>query len=97
MRLSVLTTLGVTAFLGIMTADAPDANAAAGRATRGARGAVVVSPGRTGTAIVRLPHHEIVVSRTRGARGEAVVTHRARVKMKGVRALAAWSGSLALK
>ena len=49
MRLSVLAALGFTAFLGIMTIDAPDANAIArGTAVVSRpRGAVVVSRRRT--------------------------------------------------
>ena len=57
MRLSVLAALGFTAFLGIMTIDAPDANAIA-------RGTAVVS-GPRGTAVVSRPRGAVVVSRRR--------------------------------
>jgi hypothetical protein len=81
MRLSVLAALGVTAFLGIMAIDPPDANALSRRTTvvssprgtaivsrtRGARGAVTVR-GRRGT---------MIASRRLGARG-AIITSRPR-------------------
>jgi hypothetical protein len=77
MRLSVLAALGFAAFLGIMTIDAPDANAIA-RGTvvvSGPRGTAVVSRSRrTRTAtIMRRGRGTTVVS---GARGTAVVTRR---------------------
>jgi hypothetical protein len=70
MRLSVFAALGITAFLGIMTTDAPDANAAARRTTviNGPRGTAVVR-GARGTAIVSRPRGAAIV---RGARGAVV-------------------------
>jgi hypothetical protein len=70
MRLSVFAALGITAFLGIMTTDAPDANAAARRTTviSGPRGTAVVR-GARGTAIVSRPRGAAIV---RGARGAVV-------------------------
>jgi len=67
MRLSVFAALGITAFLGIMTTDVPDANAAARRTTviSGPRGTAVVSRSR-GTAVVR------GAAIVRGARGAVV-------------------------
>src|SRR5229473_3363869 len=88
MRLSVLAALGVTAFLGIATIDAPNANAAVrdtsivsgprGTAVvnrlRGARGAVIMSsPRRT---IVRGRRGTTIVSRTPAARGAVIVKGR---------------------
>jgi len=77
MRLSALAALGFTAFLGIMTIDAPDANAI-GRGTAvvsGPRGTAVVTRSRgTRTAtIMRRGRGTTVVS---SARGTAVVSLR---------------------
>jgi hypothetical protein len=75
MRLSVLAALGITAFLGIMTIGAPDANAIARSTTvvSGPRGTAAVSRSRgmRGAAIVRRGRGAAVVS---GARGAAVVS-----------------------
>ena len=57
MRLSILAALGFTAFLGIMTIAAPDANATV-------RSTTVVS-GPRGTAVVSRPRGAVVVSRRR--------------------------------
>jgi hypothetical protein len=80
MRLSVLAALGITAFLGIMTIDSPDANALARRTTvvSGPRGTAVVSPSRgIRTATVgRRGRNAVVV---RGARG-AVIMRRPRTR-----------------
>jgi hypothetical protein len=71
MRLSVLAALGFTAFLGIMTIDAPDANAIArGTAVvsgpRGTRTSTIMRRGR-GTTVVSSARGRAVVSRPRGA------------------------------
>jgi hypothetical protein len=81
MRLPLLAALGVVATLGIMTFDAPDANALTRRATvvSGARGAAVVSrPFRArGAAIVRRPlSTRVVVRRPLGARGAVIMRRR---------------------
>jgi hypothetical protein len=79
MRLSVLAAVGITAFLGIMTIDPPDANALARRTTvvSGPRGTAVVSRSRgmrTGT-VVSGSRGTAIVRRPLGARG-AVIVHR---------------------
>ena len=66
MRLSVLAALGLTAFLGIMTIDAPDANAIA-------RGTAVVS-GPRGTAVVSRSRGTRTATIMRRGRGTTVVT-----------------------
>lgn len=78
MRLSVFAALGITAFLGIMTIDPPDANAQTRRAavvssprsaaivsTRGVRTAVVRPRGARGAVIMGRPRGAVVVSRRR--------------------------------
>jgi hypothetical protein len=67
MRFSILATLGFTAFLGIMTIDAPDANALVRRTAvvSGPRGTAVVSRARR-TAVVSGSRGAAVVSRPRG-------------------------------
>src|SRR5216684_4344006 len=87
MRLSVLAALGVTAFLGIMTIDAPNANAVERDTSvvSGPRGTAVVNrtrgativKGRRGTAVVSRTRGTAVVRGPRGARG-AVITSRPR-------------------
>src|SRR5215469_5101338 len=74
MRLSVLAVLGVTAFLGMMAIDPPDANALTRRTTvvSGPRGAATVRRSR-GATIVRGRRGTAIVSRMPGARG-AVIT-----------------------
>jgi hypothetical protein len=64
MRLSLLTSLGLAAFLGIMAMDAPDANALV------RRGTVVRTPGRT-VVVTRRPR-VAMVNRWRGARGAVI-------------------------
>jgi len=86
MRLSVLAALGITAFLGIMTINPPDANAQTRRTTvvSSPRSAVIVSrPRGMRTAVVRprgavimgRPRSTVIVSRPRGVR-TAVVSPR---------------------
>src|SRR6266852_5825698 len=76
MRLSVLAALGVTAFLGIATIDAPNANAAVRDTSivSGPRGTAVVNRTR-GATIVRGRRGTAVVSRgLRGARGAVIMS-----------------------
>jgi hypothetical protein len=80
MRPPLLAVLGVLATLGIMTFDAPDANALTRRATvvSGERGAVVVSrPLRArGAVVVKRPFRErtaVITRRPLGARGAVIV------------------------
>jgi hypothetical protein len=79
MRLSVLAAVGITAFLGIMTFDPPDANALARRTTvvSGPRGTAVVSRSRgmRTTTVVSGSRGTAIVRRPLGARG-AVIVHR---------------------
>jgi hypothetical protein len=78
MRLSVLAAVGITAFLGIMTIDPPDANALARRTTvvSGPRGTAVVSRSRgIRTTVVSGSRGTAIVRRPLGARG-AVIVHR---------------------
>src|SRR5216684_3977707 len=76
MRLSVLAALGVTAFLGIATIDAPNANAAVRDTSivRGRRGTTIVSrtPAARGAVIVKGRRGTAIMSRRLGARGAAV-------------------------
>ena len=79
MRLSVFAALGITAFLGIMTIDPPDANAQTRRAAvvssprsavivsrpRGVRTAVVRPRGARGAVIMGRPRGAVVISRRR--------------------------------
>jgi hypothetical protein len=65
MRLSVLAALGITAFLGVMAIDVPDANALV-------RSRTVVS-GPRGTAVVGRSFGMRRAAVVRGARGAAVV------------------------
>jgi hypothetical protein len=66
MRFSTLAALGFTAFLGILTIDAPDANALVRRTAvvSGPRGTAVVSRSRR-TAVVSRPRGAVVVGRRR--------------------------------
>jgi hypothetical protein len=78
--LSVLAALGIVAVLGIMTIDAPDANALVRRTTvvSGPRGAVVVSRSRgmrTAT-VVRRGRGMRTAAIARGPRGAVVVRRR---------------------
>src|SRR5258706_610204 len=67
MRLSALAALGVTAFLGIMAIDVPNANAAVRDTTivSGRRGTMVVSRrlGARGAVITSRPRGAVVVRR----------------------------------
>jgi hypothetical protein len=83
MRLPLLAALGVVATLGIMTFDAPDANALTRRATvvTGARGAAVVRrPVRArGAVIVRRPlgtRSAVIARGPVGARGAVIMRRR---------------------
>jgi hypothetical protein len=71
MRLSVLAALGFTAFLGIMTINAPDANARVRSTTvvSGPRGTAVVtrSRGMRTATVVRRGRSTTVVRTARGA------------------------------
>jgi hypothetical protein len=77
MRLSLLAALGFTAFLGIMTINAPDANARARSTTvvSGPRGTAVVtrSRGMRTATVVRRGRGIRTATVVRGARGAAVV------------------------
>ena len=83
MRLSVLAALGVTAFLGIATIDAPNANAAVRDTSivSGPRGTAVMNrtrgatilKGRRGTAVVGRTRGTTVVSGLPAARGATIV------------------------
>ena len=80
MRLPLLAALGVAATLGLMTFDAPDANALTRRATivSGARGTAVVSRplGARGAVVVRRPFRArtaVIARRPLGARGAVIV------------------------
>jgi hypothetical protein len=78
MRLSVLAAVGITAFLGIVTIDPPDANALARRTTvvSGPRGTTAVSRSRgMRTTVVSGSRGTAIVRRPLGARG-AVIVHR---------------------
>src|SRR5712671_813413 len=77
MRLSVLAALGVTAFLGIMTIDAPNANAVV-------RDTSILS-GRRGTAVVGRTRGTTVVSGLRGARGGVIMSSPRRTIVRGRR------------
>src|SRR5258708_16526639 len=84
MRLSVLAALGVTAFLGIMTIDAPNANAVVRDTSivSGPRGTAVVNrtrgatilKGRRGTAVVGRTRGTTAVSGLRGAPRAVLLT-----------------------
>jgi len=81
MRLPLLAALGVVATLGIMTFDAPDANALTRRATvvTGARGAVVVRRPLGTRVVVRRPlgtRSALIVRRPLGARGAVIMRRR---------------------
>jgi hypothetical protein len=65
MRLSLLTSLGLAAFLGIMAMDAPDANAIVRRT-------VVSTPGRTAVITTRRSGRLAMLNRWRGARGSVI-------------------------
>src|SRR6267154_3534247 len=76
MRLSVLAALGVTAFLGIMTIDAPNANAVVRDTSivSGPRGTAVMNRTR-GATILKGRRGTAVVSRgLRGARGAVIMS-----------------------
>jgi len=76
MRLSVLAAVGVTAFLGIMTVNAPNANAAVRDTSivSGPRGTAVVNRTR-GATILKGRRGTAVVSRgLRGARGAVIMS-----------------------
>src|SRR5262249_28317289 len=76
MRLSVLAALGVTAFLGIMAIDAPNANAVVRDTSMvsGPRGTAVINRSR-GATIMRGRRGTAVVSRgLRGARGAVIMS-----------------------
>src|SRR5712675_1145422 len=76
MRLSVLAALGVTAFLGIATIDAPNANAAVRDTSivSGPRGTAVMNRTR-GATILKGRRGTAVVSRgLRGARGAVIMS-----------------------
>ncbi len=80
MRLSALAALGITAVLGIMTIDVPDANALVRRTTvvSGPRGTAVVSRSRgmrTAT-VVRRGRGMRTAAVVRGPRGAVVVSRR---------------------
>jgi hypothetical protein len=64
MRLSLLTPLGLAAMLGIMTMNAPDANALVTHKT------VVSKP--HSTTVVTKGHHLAMMHRWHGARGSVV-------------------------
>jgi hypothetical protein len=95
MRLSVLAALGVTAFLGIATIDAPNANAAVRDTSivSGPRGTAVVNrtrgatilKGRRGTAVVGRTRGTTVVSGLRGARGAVIMSSPRRTIVRGRR------------
>jgi hypothetical protein len=80
MRLSVLAALGITAFLGIMSVDVPDADAQARRTTvvSGPRGTAVVtrSRGMRSATVVRRSRGVRTATVVRGARGAVVVSRR---------------------
>jgi hypothetical protein len=94
MRLSVLAALGVTAFLGIMTVNAPNANAVVRDTSvvSGPRGTAVVNrtrgttilKGRRGTAVVSR-RGTTVVSGLRGARGAVIMSSPRRTIVRGRR------------
>ena len=76
MRLSVLAAVGVTAFLGIMTVNAPNANAVVRDTSivSGPRGTAVVNRTR-GATILKGRRGTAVVSRgLRGARGAVIMS-----------------------
>jgi hypothetical protein len=66
MRLSYLTPLGLAAMLGIMTLDAPDANALVKHKT------VVSKPHSTTVVTKKRPHLAMTTHRWHGARGSVV-------------------------
>src|SRR3974377_1933017 len=81
--LAILAALGITAFLGVVTAAAPDANALVRRTVvSGPRGEAVVTRtprativrSRRGTAVMSRERGVAVVSRARGARGAVIVS-----------------------
>jgi hypothetical protein len=82
MRLSILAALGIAAVVGIMTIDAPDANALVRRTTvvSGPRGAVVVSRSRgmrTATVVRRGRGRGVrTAAIARGPRGAVVIRRR---------------------
>jgi hypothetical protein len=77
MRLSLLTSLGLAAFLGIMATDTPDANALARRT-------VVSTPGRTAVITTRTPRRFAMVNRSRWRSARGAVICRTRI-INGVR------------
>ena len=87
MRLSALAALGVTAFLGIMAIDVPNANAAVRDTSivSGPRGTAVVNRTR-GATILRGRRGTAVVSRgLRGARGAVIMSSPRRTIVRGRR------------
>src|SRR5258708_21493756 len=87
MRLSVLAALGVTAFLGIMTVNAPNANAVVRDTSivSGPRGTAVVNRTR-GATILKGRRGTAVVSRgLRGARGAVIMSSPRRTIVRGRR------------
>lgn len=67
MRLSLLASLGIAAFLGIMAIDAPDANAVT-------RSRTVVSSPRGAAVVTRRSRRVATVRGQRGARGAVIVS-----------------------
>src|SRR6266481_372438 len=96
MRLSALAALGVTAFLGIMAIDVPNANAAVRDTSivSGPRGTAVVNRTR-GATILRGRRGTAVVSRgLRGARGAVIMSSPRRTIVRGRRGTTVVSGRL---
>src|SRR6266403_26441 len=84
MRLSALAALGVTAFLGIMAIDVPNANAAV-------RDTSIVS-GPRGTAVVNRTRGATILRGRRGARGAVIMSSPRRTIVRGRRGTTVVSG-----
>ena len=74
MRLSLLASLGIAAFLGVVATATPDANAQARRTIMSSPGGTTVVTRRPGRmSVMRSPRRVAAVRGLRGARGAVIV------------------------